>query len=57
MAKEKAYQIVKKPDATATGAPGEWSFVAHGAVYHGAEGCDIERLLANNGYATKRLPL
>lgn len=27
------YQIIIKPTATATGEPGRWSFVAHGAAY------------------------
>ena len=51
------YQIVKKPIATASGEPGEWSFVAHGAVYRDSEGRYIEAQLKLNGYVTRRLAI
>lgn len=51
MKKEKRYQILTRK-------PGEaWRFVAHGATYGGDEGCDIERIIADNGGQTKRIPL
>lgn len=51
MTKEKRYQILTRK-------PGEaWRFVAHGAVYAGDEGLDIERIIAGNGGQTKRISL
>lgn len=52
------YQIVRKPRYTATGAPGEWSFVAHGATYTLSEARDMQaRIEARTRDFTRRLPI
>jgi hypothetical protein len=52
------YQIIKKPLATASGEPGEWSFVAHGATYTAKEASEtVNRINTIGGWKARRLPL
>ena len=54
------YQLLIKPTATATGEPGRWSFVAHGAAYTKEEADAHFALIEKHSpgcYKTKRLPL
>lgn len=57
MKKERQYQLLMKPNGTASGEPPRWSFVAHGATYTKAEADDTCSRLEERGYATKRLPI
>lgn len=52
------YQIIKKPLATASGEPGEWSFVAHGATYTAKEARDTCRQINTiGGWKARRIAL
>jgi hypothetical protein len=53
------YQLVTKPLETATGEPGRWSFVAHGAAYTAEEVAEYEALLVehNRRVKLKKLPI
>lgn len=47
--KARRYQIVRRK-------PGQvWEFCAHGAIYRGEEGMSLERIIKENGGATRRL--
>lgn len=49
------YQILKRPQATATGERPTWSFVAHGATYNKAGADETCKSLREHGYDTRKL--
>lgn len=51
------YQIIKKPIATASGEPGEWSFMAHGATYTKEEADAACAGSERYGYIVRRLAI
>lgn len=53
----KKYQIIQKPIATATGEPGRWSFVAHGAAYSKEEADAQIARAPKFGYIKRKLAI